>query len=327
MKAKKLLAAIALTLAATTLIACGDNDRSIDFSTYWNAEWNVPKQIDETLEYNVAFENTNSQSTVNYELNYKNGSYTTHLVADTLYEYTYTTTLSITAVYSYDGETEELQDRVTTKVTFNAENGLIPIKSEKTIVSHSPTNSRVSRVSQAYNAFYRHIETDYTGEKAVCKVWDTEPNKDGTPNEELLSEETFNGKSGKYSYTDNEMLLLSLRCVSTSVDSAKVKVYSPFNDEMQKIKLSFTDDDESMEASYFDHAVSDTVKKTIPYRTVTLKLSSSNPGATQKAWIAKYDNPQASNVHRNVMLKLETPLAYNLGTLVYTLKSINRIEK
>lgn len=320
MKAKKFLAAIALTLAATTLTACGDNDQSIDFSTYWNATWNVSKQIDETLVYDVTFENTNSSSTVNYGLDYKDGTFTTHLVEDPLkpYHYTYTTTFSITAVYSYDGETVELQDSVTTEVTFRAENGLIPVTSEKRIVSHSPTNSKVSRVSQAYDAFYRHIYTDYTGEVDVCKVWDTEPNKDGTPNEELLSEETFRGTSGKYSYLDNELLLLALRCISTSVDSAKVKVYSPFNDETQKVKLSFTDDDESMEVGF--HSTP------IPYRTVDIKLSASNPGATQTAWIAKYDNPEM-NTHRNVMLKLETPLAYNLGTLVYSLKSIDRIEK
>lgn len=320
MKAKKILAAIALTLASTTLTACGDNNRSVDFSTYWNATWNVSKTIDETLTYEVKFDNGSATSTVNYELDYKNGTFTTHLVEGEAYEYTYTTNFAITAVYSYNDETVELQDGVTTKVTFNAENGLRPIKSEKTIVSHSPANGKVSRVNQAYDAFYRHIETDYTGEDAVCKVWDTEPNKDGTPNEKLLSEETFDGTSGKYSYLDNEMLLLSLRCISTSVDSAKVKVYSPFNDEMQKIKLSFTDDDESMEL------LLDGVKKTIPYRTVDIKLSASNPGATQTAWIARCDNPEM-NTHRNVMLKLETPLAYNLGTLVYSLKSVNRIEK
>ena len=34
------------------------------------------------------------------------------------------------------------------------------------------------------------------------------------------------------------------------------------------------------------------------------------------------DRPSlTNNVYRNVMLRLETPLSYNLGTLVYTLKT------
>lgn len=323
MKAKKLFAAIALTLAATTLAACGDKDQTIEINTYWHAEWNVPTLIDETLEYDVTFDSTVDNSTVNYELDYKDGTYTTHLVSNSLYEYTYTTSFSITAIYTYKDATVEKQDSVETKVTFSTENGMRPIKSEKTIVSHSPVNDQISRVNQAYDAFYRRIETDYTGSKAVCKIWDTEPNKDGTPNEELLSEETFKGKSGRYSYLDNEQLLLALRCISKSEDSAKVKVYSPFMDSTQKIKLSFSDTDD-MDVTYFDVVANAEVTKPITYRTAKIKLSSSNPGATQKAWIAAQENP---NVNRNVMLKLETPLAYNLGTLVYTLSSINRVEK
>ena len=124
---------------------------------------------------------------------------------------------------------------------------------------------------------------------------------------------------------------MALRCISMSVDSAKVKVYSPFNDETQKIKLSFDDEeDDSMEVSYFDYtanpAATEKVKKAFNYRSVTMKLSSSNPGATQTAYIATYDNPEM-NTNRNVMLKLETPLAYSLGKLVYSLKSINRIKQ
>ena len=323
MKAKKLLAAIALTLAATTLTACGDKDQTIEFNTYWHAESNAPTLIDETLEYDVTFDSTVDKSTVNYELDYKDGTYTTHLVSNSLYEYTYTTSFSITAIYTYKDTTVEKQDSVETKVTFSTEKGFRPIRSEKSIVSHSPVNSNVSRVNQAYDAFYRHVETDYTGSKAVCKIWDTEPNKDGTPNEKLLSEETFKGKSGKYSYLDNEQLLLALRCISKSDDSAKVKVYSPFVDSTQKIKLSFSDSDD-MDVTYFDVATNTEVKKAITYRTAKIKLSASNPGATQKAWIAVNEKP---NTNRNVMLKLETPLAYNLGTLVYTLTSINRVEK
>ena len=106
-------------------------------------------------------------------------------------------------------------------------------------------------------------------------------------------------------------------------------------DEMQATMTGFTfsalpavraKDAAIVEAKDEAKALREKVKKTIDYRSVTMKLSSSNPGATQTAYIATYDNAEM-NTHRNVMLKLETPLAYNLGTLVYSLKSINRIKQ
>ena len=64
------------------------------------------------------------------------------------------------------------------------------------------------------------------------------------------------------------------------------------------------------------------VKSTITYRPVSMVLDEKNPGATQTAWIAKKPETSSnSNVNRNVLLRLETPLSYGLGSLVYTLNS------
>ena len=59
---------------------------------------------------------------------------------------------------------------------------------------------------------------------------------------------------------------------------------------------------------------------TITYRPVSIVLDEKNPGGTQTAWIAK-TNDTTNNKYRNVMLRLDTPLSYSLGTLQYTLIS------
>jgi uncharacterized lipoprotein YehR (DUF1307 family) len=318
MKAKKLLAAIALTLAATTLTACGDKDQTIEFNTYWHAESNAPTLIDETLEYDVTFDSTVDKSTVNYELDYKNGTYTTHLVSNSLYEYTYTTSFSITAIYTYKDTTVEKQDSVETKVTFSTEKGFRPIRSEKSIVSHSPVNSNVSRVNQAYDAFYRHVETDYTGSKAVCKIWDTEPNKDGTPSEKLLSEETFKGKSGKYSYLDNEQLWVAIRAIEQTANAApKFSVYAPFTGKVQTVSATFKASITEENFSFMKDGTQ--VTQNVTYFPVELVLDEKNAGSAQTLWIAATKDAK-NNTLRNVVIKNIVKVPYNIGTLTYQLK-------
>ena len=61
-------------------------------------------------------------------------------------------------------------------------------------------------------------------------------------------------------------------------------------------------------------------KKAINYVPFSVSISSDNPGATQTVWIAKTEDP-LKNTYRNVILRLETPIAYGAGSLVYELTS------
>ena len=60
-------------------------------------------------------------------------------------------------------------------------------------------------------------------------------------------------------------------------------------------------------------------KKAIEYYPVSISIVDEYPGATQTAWYAKPSDKSSSNTYRNVLLRLETPIFYNLGTLVYEL--------
>ena len=60
----------------------------------------------------------------------------------------------------------------------------------------------------------------------------------------------------------------------------------------------------------------------IQFYPVSIALDEKNSGQTQTAWVAKTTNP-SNNRYRNVVLRLEAPLSYGMGSLIYTLKSAN----
>lgn len=60
----------------------------------------------------------------------------------------------------------------------------------------------------------------------------------------------------------------------------------------------------------------------VPY---SLAINDTAPGATQKVWVAETTKAE-NNEYRNVILKMETPLSFNLGTLVYELSSVDFLD-
>ena len=126
----------------------------------------------------------------------------------------------------------------------------------------------------------------------------------------------------KYTYLDNEQLLFALRGISQSTATASVSVYAPFSAVVQNVSLTYSTLQKETEFSFKKGG--EEIKQVINYYPVSMKINTKLPGATQTAWIAETTNTH-SNMFRNVMLQLETPLSYNLGSLIYKLKSANFI--
>ena len=120
-------------------------------------------------------------------------------------------------------------------------------------------------------------------------------------------------------YLDNEQLIFALRAMAAKTSSAKLQVYSPFAEAVQKVGITFNAE-ESAEFTFLKNGTEET--KALTYRPASIVLDEKNPGATQTAWVAKTTD-STKNEYRNVVLKLETPLSYGLGSLIYTLKSAN----
>ena len=309
-----------LFLCATCLTACAGQNQKVSFSDYWRVDATSKQNVTETLEYEVKYESNNIASA--YKLDYTNGKYVTELSsateADGRKVYVYKTELTITATYVFNGEVAECKDSVKTEVKFEQGSVLRPIYSRKEIKSTSPTESlsaEPTQLSQCFNEYDYTIETTYTGNSGAgnCKITLNGENP-------TTREDSFALDTEKYTYLDNEQLLFAIRGMRASASvSSTFMVYSPFARNGQKIKATFSAK-AGTEFSFLRDGAP--VKETIEYFPTSLVLDSKNPGATQTAWYAATTNPQ-DNTYRNVMLRLETPVSYNHGTLIYTLKSAN----
>lgn len=313
MNMKKCISLCALALSMSFLSGCASNSQKTPFSNYWNENALVFEEIHETLVYDVTFE---KGSTYGYELAYENGTYKTELISDTDENgrniYVYKTELSIDAVYTFQGESKTLTDCITTEVKFlSADNGLTPLSSQKSIISSSPIGSAPSTLEGCYRAYAYEISTVYTENGGTSTLV-----ADGQS-----TTQSFEIDANSYSYLDNEQLLLALRAMRASTASAQVLTYSPFTDSVQTVAVSFAVA-ESKDFSLHKNGSAEKITEAFTYRPAQIRLNENNSGATQTAWIAVASDTSA-NKQRNVMLRLETPLAYGLGTLVYNLSSIS----
>ena len=102
-----------------------------------------------------------------------------------------------------------------------------------------------------------------------------------------------------------------------------MNIYSPFVEEKQRVQITFNSDDD-LGDDFLLSIYGEAKKKSIPYREVTVGLKETYSGESQTIWIANPSNV-SNNTYRNVILKMETPLSYNFGSLIYTLKSITNV--
>ena len=319
MKLKKIALALAATLALSSLAACGDTDQKIIFNDYWEFNSLVSSSsIDETLEYKVTHEKGGGLDVLGYSVSYGEGKYVTNLKTHPQ-GYIYTTSLTIPVTFQYgEDEAVSAQDSVTTEVIFlRSKDALRPISSTKNVVSHTPLSGGEASSNNCYSLYDFSVVTTYPEEGKATST--TTYNVEGEEDPVVFSS-TFNTNDKKYSYLDNEQLLLALRAISPSVSSGSVKIYNPFIETKQKIDFSFAAET-GAEFSYTLNG--EAVKTNVTYRPVSLTIDDRNPGGTQTAWIAKRTNAQ-ENENRNMMLKLVVPLSYSMGNLVYELVSVKR---
>ena len=228
----------------------------------------------------------------------------------------------ITAVYTFNGETKECADVVTSTVKFYAaEYGLQPISSEKDVNASSPTAAAATTLEDCYEQFHYSTKVTYNED---CTSGTTTVTQHLTTGETKAKDSSFEIDQGKFSFLDNEQTLFALRGMRNSTTSAKVNVYNPFVLSVQKVAVT-VNSDVSESFSFYKNGSAEKESFTITYRPVQFVLDEKNPGATQTAWIAKTIDA-SKNTHRNVMLQLETPLSYGLGTLVYKLNSVSYQE-
>ena len=326
MKSKKLISILALVLGASILTACSDAGKKTAFSGYWYQNAATPEvgvqRTDETLVYDVSFTAGSGLKSAGYELDY-NGEYTTTLSIQTVEGktvYHYDTKLAVNVTYIYQGKTETKQDEVTSHVEFEtATNGLRPIRSEKTIKNHSPKNS-ASSLESCYSVVNYTVTTEYNSSASggSCTVVNLDAKENGS------KKSSFSVKD-EYTCLDNEQLFFALRGVNPSVSSSpSFSVYDAFKRSVLTVKASYGSKVEGKEFKFNKYNAAESAfkenKANIDYYPVSVAIDADMPGTTQTVWVAATKNSQ-SNDNRNVILRMENPLYYSLGTLTYTLKS------
>ena len=321
MKLRKLALGLAAALTFTSLAACTETDQKLPFSDYWEQNALIAgSSINETLEYTVTHEKGAGLDGLGYTLTYGEGTYVTTLKTHTQ-GYIYTTSLTMPVTFQYGtDEADSLTDSVKTEVLFlRSKDGLRPISSTKTVVSHTPRNGGAGSTESCYDTWEFNVVTSYPTEGQATSII-PHTNKLDEENNPITITSSFDANDKKFSYLDNEQLLLSLRALSPSVTSGTIQIYNPFIENKQNVKLSFAGETGKEFSLNWN---GEAVKKTISYRSVSLTLDDKNPGGTQTALIAQRTSAE-NNTYGNVMLQLTVPLSYSMGNLVYNLVSVTR---
>lgn len=315
MKKKNLLAVLALSLTVAMAAGCSNNT-SITFTSNWYSgrESGILAGT-ETCTYDVAIK-ADSASNNSYSIICKNGSFVTTLTADPQTElYTFTTTLTMDVQYVFDGQTSPLvTNQTTTVATFrSALHGLQPVSMTRNVYATSPAGISPQSLKECY-AVYRyteeityndagnrgkHVRTDLAGENET-KVGDLNKNF---------------SISNKHSYLDHAQLACALRAINSS-SSQTALAYNTAQRTVQTLTIS-KEDTVTLSLNFNFNSTPMTSMKCTP---VTVAISAQNSGGTQTYFIAK--SSEDSNKNRSVLMQMEIPLSYNLGTLLYTLTDV-----
>ena len=327
-KKSRARAAIALGIASVSLFAACSVSQPTQFSPRW---LKVVNEITdganlggkETTEYTVSFEKGANTS---YSVDYSNGKFRTELYADENKNYVYETSLTIDVSYSFGNDSiafaGENGDVVKSKAVFkNTKNGLAPVSSSKTVIAHVPASASSVSLEGCYHAFYYTISTDYSSNSCTVTYYKDKAALDaGQAQSERKN--TFE-HDGKHSLIDNEELLPALRAIN---ESTTFSVYNTAAGKMQNVSVSKSSKEKTAFKFKIEGADEEAADHTLDYATYSVKIDDVNPGATQEVQIAATADDLQNNEYRNVILKMKTPLSFNLGTLVYSLSSVNFLK-
>ena len=329
MNRKKLLAVTALAMSCLLFSACTNTSSKMSFSANWYQDTTAQTVSDavETLEYTITAdtEGYSGLSDDYFKTTYSTGKYTTKLAPKTLengdivYEFSTRTELPVSFFHVASGEsTEVFTDVIECNVLFSSiyNGGLRPIQSSKTIQSHSPINGQPSSKNDCYRYYHYNVTTTYAdSENGSSVLTDYEGNILGKEAQPKTTDFTID--TAKYSYLDNEQILFALRGANTM--SNKILAYNASKSKVETINVTFG----SEKADTYEFLLNGESKKaSIAAIPVSLEIDDINSGGVQNVWYAKTTDVK-NNVYRNVMLKFESPISYNIGKLVYTLTSAN----
>ena len=345
---KKLFATIALILSTLALASCTASNQTLTFSPNWEKTiiTEATTASVEELTYLVEHEESSFLHKDYYTVQYcyaegakKAGVYTTKLeyLTNSTYRYTTSLTVDVTFTLTASGQSVTKTDTVTSEAIFKkADHSLQPISSKKTVKAHSPRDLEVTALETEYDAEGKitqvgaYIEYDYefaityNDDLSGGTLLKTDNSEHGTlylPDNQ--KEINFSINDDKYTYLDNEQYLFALRGISSEQLGSASKTVNMYNASLMTMETAATTPSTAAKTTFsLQLNGGERTDYEIDYIPLTIKTSNKNAVVSQTLWYAKTTDG-INNQFRNVLLKMEVPMHFGLGRLIYKLQSAN----
>lgn len=261
---------------------------------------------------------------------------------DNVYVYETESTLSGKYKITASGDEFAFEDSLKTVSKFRlAGNGLLPVYSQQTIKNTPPASLGPKRIEDAYVRIDEVHEAFYNRDCTQATVSTTD-NKDA----KNTGVKTIKLKT-KYSLFDSSQLRAAVRsftmtesatrrfdvCAPQDVAMQRVTatVAAPAtlnkDDEKQKLILDALNGCTPKDYIFFDGTpTGDAEAKVLRYSAVSISIDADMKGQSPVYWYSTIENNDINGT-RGVLLRMTTPLPFGLGTLDYTLKSLNVVKK
>ena len=328
---KRRLAALLLLAPLALCAGCGST-APLTLSANWYSDVAAGKDYingtNEQLEYDVTFEQTNINA--EYKVHYDEGTGTLvttlrdYFDAETsLTSYLYHTEFSISGHFSYKGSPGKsfVETSVSDVWFLSVRDELRPLKSEKRVHTFVPSDKPAAPYFADEYRYRYTFEYDSTLKTAQYTYFTLEDDEDEVGKQELSKSIKLTGSG---TLLDNEQIFFALRGLDMSaaatfrsVDpqtllTAKIATEKP---SAEKDSVDFT-----RVVMQADNTVLDERQIADKLDTVHVKVAykTAQPGPTRTLiYLKKTSNDD--NLYRNVLWKIENPIALGLGTMTYTL--------
>jgi hypothetical protein len=350
------LTACSSTTNYKTATSANWNERVVSDSSLSTSAW---KDYKEVATYSISFEKgTGADFAVDYvtdgskpaeyktefyvtEYNWNDSNIPSDLRSDTKeYVYVYKTTLTISGKYTLtsklsSSEYKDFDDSVERISYFrSAEDNLQPVYTKQVIKSTAPANFVVNTIESAYIQVDATYETFYSKDCSTAVIKTTDNLTPANSGEKTValgnSYSVFDSayldtamraftKTESSSYTFDTLIAIN---GATSSYKASVATTTALNAETESDKAIIDALDNSTPSEYIFVGTDSEGKKTYNYNAVTLTLNENMPGPSSVYYYATVAS-NAFNTTRSVLLKISSPLYYNLGTLTYSLSSLS----
>ena len=316
---------IILSMLAFVLSGCSSTTSATSIKANWyteNSQENIV-YINENLVYNVVYNAATDKNTT-LDVEDFSGTYEMNFSSSSDFEnYILTTKLTTSGKYVNSvtsSETPFCNDTVETETTFKSvKNKLKPIKSNKKYNGHSPLNSGEIELYQ-----YEY-DTVYEGSTATTTLIS---HSDNITNQSETK--TFAKIDKTYTYFDNDQLFFAIRSLDLG-ESTSVSISSviPIDEELKTISVKVTDDEPYVSFNLKDLGVKEnnvvlTDDKNVRTIKTYIGLNATMTGATTTCYYAVKGDNYADYKAR--LIKMESPLPYDLGKMVYTISSVDYSE-